>query len=134
MIFYFSGTGNSKWIAQEIAKGTGDEAVDMVSLRNIQAPAYEPQLGETIGFVFPIYAWRVPQYVLDFASEISWDDSHYVFAVCTCGGEAGNALDRFSQSVPLQSKFSVQMPNNYIKGMAVSTEEQVASYISHAKC
>ena len=26
MIFYFSGTGNSKWIAQEIAEKTGDRA------------------------------------------------------------------------------------------------------------
>jgi len=32
MIFYFSGTGNSKWIAQEVAKGTEYVAVNIVDL------------------------------------------------------------------------------------------------------
>lgn len=29
MIFYFSGTGNSKWIAEQIAKNTSDELFDI---------------------------------------------------------------------------------------------------------
>lgn len=32
MIFYFSGTGNSRWAASQIAALTGDEAVDIVGM------------------------------------------------------------------------------------------------------
>jgi len=33
MIFYFSGTGNSKWVAQEIAKRTDDEVDSIVDYK-----------------------------------------------------------------------------------------------------
>ena len=30
MIFYFSATGNTKWIAETIAKGLGEETADIL--------------------------------------------------------------------------------------------------------
>lgn len=32
MIFYFSGTGNSQWVAEQIAALTGDTAYDIVKV------------------------------------------------------------------------------------------------------
>ena len=32
MIFYFSGTGNSKWIAEELAKQINDTAIDLITV------------------------------------------------------------------------------------------------------
>lgn len=43
MIFYFSGTGNSRWAARQIAALTGDEAVDIVEMN--QAPDLTGQGG-----------------------------------------------------------------------------------------
>lgn len=41
MIFYFSGTGNSKWIAQQLAHNTDDELFDITKLA--QVPNLEHQ-------------------------------------------------------------------------------------------
>lgn len=133
MIFYFSGTGNSKWIAQEIAKRTGDEAVEMAALRKIGAPHYEPAHGDTVGFVFPIHAWRAPQYVTEFAAGMTFDDSNFVYAVGTCGSEAGKAMARFAETVPLKSAYTFQMPNNYVKSYPVDSPERIESCIHAAK-
>ena len=32
MVYYFSGTGNSKWMAEQLALKTGDVAVNIVDL------------------------------------------------------------------------------------------------------
>lgn len=37
MIYYFSGTGNSKWAAEQLAAKTGDAAVNLIGLSAPQA-------------------------------------------------------------------------------------------------
>lgn len=133
MIFYFSGTGNSRWIAQEIAKQTKDEAVDIATLRKIGAPHYEPAEGETIGFVFPIHAWRVPEIMSDFAAGMTYDESNFVFAVATCGSDAGNGLSLFAEKVPVKSSYTIAMPSNYIKSYPVDSPKHIEKCIENAK-
>ena len=55
MIFYFSGTGNSRWVAEQLAQLTGDESCDITALTEVPEIQNEKQ----IGFVFPVYAWGV---------------------------------------------------------------------------
>jgi ferredoxin len=133
MIFYFSGTGNSRWIAQEIAKRTNDEAVDIAMLRKIGAPHYEPVEGETIGFVFPIHAWRVPEIMSDFAIGMKYDESNFVFAVATCGSDVGNGLAQFAEKVPVKSSYTIDMPNNYIKSYPVDSPKRVEECVKNAQ-
>jgi len=133
MIFYFSGTGNSRWIAQEIGRQTNDEAVDIALLRKIGAPHYEPAEGETIGFVFPIHAWRAPEIMSDFAAGMKFDESNFVFAVATCGGDAGNGLAHFAEKVPVNSSYTIAMPHNYIKSYPVDSPQRVEECIKNAK-
>jgi ferredoxin len=133
MIFYFSGTGNSRWVAQEIARQTNDEAVDIAMLRKIGAPHYEPAEDETIGFVFPIHAWRAPEIMSDFAGGMKYDESNFVFAVATCGGDAGNAMALFAEKVPVNSRFTIAMPHNYIKSYPVDSPQKVEERINNAK-
>ena len=54
MIFYFAGTGNSAWVAKQLAHFTDDQACDIVNLKTLS----EAQAAKRIGFVFPVYAWR----------------------------------------------------------------------------
>jgi len=133
MIFYFSGTGNSRWVAQEIARQTKDEAVDIAVLRKIGAPHYEPAEGETIGFVFPIHAWRVPEIMYDFAVGMKYDESNFVFAVATCGSDVGNGLSHFAERVPVKSSYTIAMPNNYIKSYPVDSPKRVEACVRNAQ-
>ena len=65
MIFYFSGTGNSKWVAEQLAAKTDDTAINLTKLTNVPSIDHE-----TIGIVFPIYAWGAPEPVIEFLSKL----------------------------------------------------------------
>jgi NAD-dependent dihydropyrimidine dehydrogenase PreA subunit len=127
MIFYFSGTGNSKWVAEVIAKKINDQAECII---DYETPVMIKD--KIVGIVFPIYAWGAPEVVLNFVKEIKGNPS-FSFAIGTCGGEAGYALDKLDEIFPLDSIYTVVMPSNYIMGAAVEDEDSVRSKITNAK-
>ena len=60
MIVYFSATGNSRWVAQQLAALTGDVLCDIAdSLKEGRLPVL-PDDTERVGVVFPIHSWYVP--------------------------------------------------------------------------
>ncbi len=127
MIFYFSGTGNSQWAAEQIGALTGDTVWDIGAMR--EAPPIREE--KQIGLVFPIYAWGVPEPVLSFAAALERTDA-FTFGVCTCGEEAGQAMKKLSRIYPLRSSYSLVMPNNYIIGGDVDDGETARGKIRAA--
>ena len=113
MLYYFSGTGNSRYVAKQLAAFTKDAAQDLVPLLR-QGSVPPPAYGEAIGLVFPIHAWAPPKPVMDFARLLKPTSETYVYAVCTCGDDAGQAMGRLKRRVPLKAAWSIAMPNNYI--------------------
>lgn len=122
MIFYFSGTGNSKWVAEQIAKEQHSD-IKAIGEEIDSSCEYHMESGEFLGFVFPVYSWGPPQIVLDFIDKITLDTMDgrpdYLFFVCTCGDDVGhtgkvivNAFEKKSWHV--DSCFTVQMPNTYV--------------------
>lgn len=127
MIYYFSGTGNSKWVAEQLALKTEDTAVNIISCS--AAPSVESQ---TIGIVFPIYAWKAPEPVLEFVKKLSGKPV-FSYGVCTCGEEAGYAMENLSEIFHLDSMYSISMPNNYIIASDVESDEIISAKIAKAK-
>lgn len=128
MIFYFSGTGNSRWAAAQIAAQTGDTAQDITTLK--KAPALETE--HQIGLVFPVYAWGAPEAMFRFAQTLT-KTGQFTFGVCTCGEEAGYAMKKLSQVFPLDSSYSLVMPNNYILGADIDDETTIRQKIRAAE-
>lgn len=123
MIFYFSGTGNSYYVARKTAERLGETLVSIASEMGSGKKEFRYELkdGEVIGFIFPVYAWAPPDMVLEFIERLKLSDTRgrYVFAAAVCGDEAGNAIKLLERSLwkaglGLDSAFSVTMPNNYI--------------------
>lgn len=114
MIYYFSGTGNSEWVAHEVAAKTNDKAVNIAEFLKYGNKEILTSKDDVIGFVFPIYAWGVPKPVLSFIKQLQLSNATYRYAICTCGDEAGLALNRLHKTFPLTSGWSISMPNNYI--------------------
>lgn len=133
MIYYFSGTGNSKWIAQELAKRTGDEAQNLAPLIKDGAASVFAGMDESIGIVFPIYAWGAPLIVERFCQSITLAPGAFAYAVCSCGDDAGNGMKRLHRSFAYQSAWSIAMPNNYIIGYDVDSPELEAKKIHAAR-
>ena len=63
MIFYFSGTGNTKFVAKEIAAGIGEDLLFIPDLIREGRYEFALQPGETVGFCFPTHGWQPPRIV-----------------------------------------------------------------------
>lgn len=68
MILYFSGTGNSKYIAKKIQFALGDEIVDLNA--KIKSNDHSQiEVKDRLVFVTPTYGWRMPRIVSDFVEK-----------------------------------------------------------------
>ena len=111
MIYYFTGAGNSRYVAQRIAQALGDTVAFMPE----HIPATVPDNGEPVGFVFPVYFWGIPTVVDRFARQLIIEGSHYTFTVLTPSGSSGDAVSLFEKALrrPVDARFSVLMPDTY---------------------
>ena len=142
MIFYFSGTGNSKWAAKTLALETGDTLVSIPEVINSDC-SFTIEKDEHVGFIFPIHGWRVPNIVKEFLTKLTiktlGEDTshvkHYCFCLVTAGDSIGKAMERFQQqlksvaagdSLSLNAVYSLIMPESYVglPGMDVDTKEK----------
>ncbi len=111
MIYYFTGAGNSRYVAQRIAQALGDTVAFMPE----HIPATVPDNGEPVGFVFPVYFWGIPTVVDRFARQLTIEGSHYTFTVLTPSGSSGDAVSLFEKALRrlVDARFSVLMPDTY---------------------
>lgn len=140
MIFYFSGCGNSKHVAETLATGLNDHLVFIPEAARNNQYDYSLQDGERIGFVFPIYSWAPPKLVMDFVEKLQLKTKpDYVYFACTCGDNCGHTGKVFRKAVEakgwqLSACFSVQMPETYIgmAGFKLDSEENARKKIAAA--
>ena len=142
MIFYFSGTGNSKWAAKTLALEIGDTLVSIPEVINSDC-SFTLEKDEHVGFIFPIHGWRVPNIVKEFLTKLTiktlGEDTshvkHYCFCLVTAGDSIGKAMERFQQqlksvtvndALSLKAVCSLIMPESYVglPGMDVDTKEK----------
>lgn len=133
MIYYFSGTGNSAWVAQELARQTDDQAIDIAPLVRNGRIAISLIGNARIGIVFPVYAWGAPLLVEQFCRSINILPDAYAFAVCTCGGGPGKSMKRLQHYFPWKGAWSLTMPSNYIVGYDADPPELQRQLIAAAR-
>lgn len=141
MIFYFSGTGNTKWAAETIAQSTNERLIAIADEINTDCH-YSLEEGERIGFCFPVHGWQPPHIVRMFISKLSFNNynDNYTYALCTCGDTVGHTMrilakDLSNKNMILSSCFSIIMPESYVclPFMYTDTEEKEASKINNAR-
>lgn len=110
-ILYFTATGNSLYIA----KSLGGELLSIPQMD--KAGTYE-FTDDKIGIVFPLHAWGVPSYLVDFLRKATFK-SDYIFAVTTYGIYSG-AVAKHLTDIAGESGFTfdyinrIKMVDNYI--------------------
>lgn len=141
MIFYFSGTGNSLYIAKNIADNQKEKIISISKEMYLKKDIYEYELksNENIVFVYPIYAWAPPKMVLEFIDKIKLKNynDNYTIAVASCGENIGNSMNLLSnvlnnKGISLNSGFSIAMPNNYMVMGDVEPKDNIPKLIKEA--
>lgn len=138
MIFYFSGTGNSRWAAIKLASATQERLIDIAEeMRQMKLSGtrhtkpFTLNAGERLGFVFPVHGWRVPKLVREFIAALDFSTSSvgknpFTFAVCTAGDNIGKTIDVLNRVIAsneqlaamgiqkVSSAYSLIMPESYV--------------------
>jgi len=114
VIYWFSATGNSLAVAEDLAAALGETQLVPIpqAIKGVLQPA------ERIGLVFPVYVFGLPLLVRDFLKRASFANAKYIYTVATMGGMAGSvhrearALLK-NQGAILNAGWSLSMPSNY---------------------
>ncbi len=127
MIVYFSGTGNSKYIARLIAEKLNDKAENAAKMiKSEETPEFTSELPYV--FVAPTYAWRIPRIFEEWIKKCKFNGSRKAYFILTCGediGAAGNYIKKFAEDIDFEymGTAAVVMPENYLAMFEPAAEE-----------
>lgn len=85
MLFYFTGTGNSLYIAKQIETSP-------VSIPQVIHKENQVYFADSIGIVAPVYGHEVPQLVKDFLKKATFH-TDYFYMILTYGNRHGGAAE-----------------------------------------
>lgn len=137
MIFCFSGTGNSRYIAQRIAEALQETVIDL----NARIKANDTttvDTGSDIIMVTPTYAWRIPRIVSEWMAKAKWTGAKRIWFVMDCGSEIGNAAG-YNRQLAAQKQLKymgtaqIIMPENYIAMFNAPQKEQAKGIVEQAE-
>ncbi|MDE7160579.1 MAG: EFR1 family ferrodoxin [Muribaculaceae bacterium] len=122
MIVFFSGTGNSRHIASQLAQGLGETPCEICRTD----PTRLEFSGKSFGIILPVYAWGIPPLAGEwlrrlspaFVSELI-SRGTYIWVILTCGDETGMAPEMLQdvleeRGLRPSAMWSVITPNVYV--------------------
>ena len=137
MILYFSGTGNSKYVAKRIADALGDALVNLND-RIKASDTSSVEADERLIIVTPTYAWRIPRVVRDWLRKTELRGAKRSWFVMTCGSEIGNA-DKYNRDLCVEKGLvcmgtaQIVMPENYIAMFSAPQADKARQIVAKAE-
>lgn len=137
-IFCFSGSGNSYWVANALAKQLGNATVVMIPSL-MEASAIE--LTERVGLVYPVYKLFPPNLITYFVEEIlaeqDTDQVEYLFQVSTyhlASSWAHWAMESslFKAGLAVSYTNRVRMANTYVPFFKTPIEASIDRFYADA--
>lgn len=136
MILYYTGTGNSRYVAEKIAAANTDPILCLNPL--LKAENYHPmETGGRLIVVTPTYAWRIPRLVEDYLERVFFDHLEKVWFVMTCGSDIGNA-GAYNEELCRKHGWEymgtarIVMPENYLAMFSVPERAEAEEIIAAA--
>ena len=127
MVLYFSGTGNSRYVAKKIAEVSGD---DLVSIgQKLKSGDFgEIRSEKPLVFVGPVYAGRLPRVMEDYIRKVKFTGTQRAYFVVTCAQTPWVTV-QYVEKLCAEKGFSmlgfnaVVMPQGYIAGGGTQPKE-----------
>ena len=137
MVLYFTGTGNSRYLARRIAEGLEMPLYDLNAC--IKAGDTAPvQTGRDVVLVTPTYAWRIPRVVSEWLGKTELTGAERIWFVMDCGSEIGNA-DKYNRELCTEKGLScmgttqIVMPENYIAMFSAPKTDEERKIVAQAE-
>jgi len=135
LIFYYTGTGNSLWVARELGKKISSSKLYSMSKKMDDAIFKDV---DAIGLIFPVHIWGIPHAVMDFLEKMPRESVKKVFAIAVNAGQVSRTLIQLEEvlikkEIELSWGFSIKMPSNYIPWGGPCSKEKQAILFSDAK-
>lgn len=136
MILYFSGTGNSRYVAERVA--AAGETVVSLNARIKAADTGTLAVDGRLVVVTPTYAWRIPRVVRDHLRQTELRGAEGVWFVMTCGSEIGNAAKYnralcAEKGLAYRGTVGIVMPENYIAMFDAPEVEEARAIVRRAE-
>ena len=134
MTFYFTGTGNSLYVAKEL-----DE--NCISIPQVIKQEQLEFTADSIGIICPVYGHEMPGMVKEFVRRATFR-TDYMFIVLTYGAHHGGAAeiaDSFLQSVGKKADYitSIEMVDNFLPAFDMNEQmekdKQVEDHLSQIR-
>ena len=136
MILYFSATGNTEYIAKNLASALEDDSLDL--LERIKTNDHSPIHSEK-PFVIctPIYVCEMPRFLASYLKEVSLSGNREIYFVFTSGGYSGIGgvlAKRIAgkKGMIFKGYAELKMPRNYLASNAYSelSEDEIRGRIA----
>lgn len=117
MIIWFSGTGNSRLVAEGLSDYLKDSSLVRITADTPDLLSVSEE--ESVVWVFPVYSWGVPPVVRNYIRRVTIVGGARHFMVCTCGDDCGLTYIMWRRLIRRRGwcaggGFSVEMPNTYV--------------------
>jgi ferredoxin len=104
-IYYFSGSGNSYYIAKKIAKKLHGKLIDIAKIKE------NTLLQGEFGVVVPCYAFGIPKIVEEFLKKVE-NKSTYSFFILTYAGYYGGTFKQVNNLISFNFNKGIKMPGS----------------------
>ncbi len=138
MILYYSATGNTEYIAQELAKRLDDECVNLLS--RIKEQDYSNLHSEKPFIICaPVYVCEMPRFLSKYLKKQTFTGSRDVYFIFTSGGYCGisGQLAKWmfrKKKMNYRGHAEFKMPRNYVANNSypMLREKEIAERITNA--
>jgi ferredoxin len=125
-VLYFSATGNSLFVARQLASQSAHQLVSIPQAVKQGKKLFED---DQIGLVFPVHWILVPPYIQSFLRQVRLN-SRYIFAVMTYGKMEGAAVSHLvriagKSNISFSYINTIRMVDNYLP--TFSMDDEIAS-------
>lgn len=114
-LYVYTGTGNSLWIARQLAMELKEPSLEFMS----DSPGDFMVEADKVGFIFPVHIWGLPHRVIQFVNHLQAKRETYLFALAVNAGQVAATLFQLKKlmtkrGLSLAMGYSAVMPTNYI--------------------
>lgn len=128
MVIYFSGTGNSRYVAEAVADRLADKVISANAVikegKKVCFVSHRPLV-----FVFPIYLSTMAEVFADFIKKSGFRGEEKAYFIGTCASSIGAAPNRCAKlceekHLTFMGTARIQMPQNYVALFTMTAEDE----------